>query len=220
MRANQPNIKIFKINSLRLFGFFLATFFFLTVWGFAEEPTPLPADNYHSALINYYEVSEDLLANAKANGVADEELAVALFIAQRARVEPEAVTGIHSSGLNWMQVAFHYHLNPWIFYTFLHDYPSHTPYESAYEKFKTPTLKINLTDAELAALANLKFLSENYGRDPKEIVQKRASGKTFRQINEDYWNNKSEHDYGWDVIDPNATPTPVPDFFQKVTGGL
>jgi hypothetical protein len=201
------------------FGFFLGVFFILTARGFAEEPTPVPEDHFYSALMDYYKVSDGQLANAKAGGVADDELAVDCFIAQRARVEPEAVTGLRNSNLSWMQVAYHYELNPWVFYTFLRDYPAHTPYESAYEKFKKPTLKINLTDAEIANLVNLKFLSEYYGRDPKEMIQKRAS-KTFRQINEDYWNNKAENAYGWDVIDPNATPTPVGDLFQKLTSGI
>jgi hypothetical protein len=200
--------------------FFLGIFFTFITCGFAQEPTPVPADNFYSALMDYYKVSDNSLANAKAGAVADDELAVDCFIAQRARVEPEAVTSLRNSNLSWMQVAFHYQLNPWVFYSFLRDFPSHTAYESAYEKFKKPTLKINLTDAEIVNLANLKFLSEYYGRDPKDIVQKRIAGKSFRQINEEYWHNKSENAYGWDVVDPNATPTPVPDLFQKLTSGI
>jgi hypothetical protein len=205
----------------RTLGFFLGIFLIMTAQGSADEPAQAaPVDNFHSALTDYYKVSEDQLANAKANGVADDELAVDCFIAQRARVEPEAVTGLRASNLGWMQVAFHYQINPWVFYTFLRDYPAHTPYESAYEKFKKPTLTMNLTDAEIVNLVNLKFLSEYFGRDPKDIIQKRTVGKPFRKIAEDYWNHKSDNAYGWDVVDPNATPTPVPDVFQKLTSGL
>jgi hypothetical protein len=221
MRANLPNTETSKSKFLiQSLGFFLAAFFFLTACGFTEEPTPVPVDKFHSALIDYFKVTEQQVTDASTSGVTDEEVAIAFFIAQRARLEPEAVTGIHANGLSWMQVAFHYQLNPWIFYTFLSGNLSNSPYQTAYDKFNKPTFKINLTDPDLVNLANLKFLSEYYGRDPKEIVQKRASGKTFRQINEDYWNQKGAHDYGWDVVDPNETPTPVPDFFQKITKGL
>jgi hypothetical protein len=190
----------------------------LAARGFTEEPTPVPVDKFYSALMDYFKVTEPQITNAGTGGTTDDELAAAFFIAQRARLEPEAATGMRASGLSWMQVAFHYQLNPWIFYTFISGSPSHGPYQSAFDKFNKPTLKINLTDADIVNLANLKFLSEYYGRDPKEIVQKRASGKTFRQINEGYWNQKGTHDYGWDVADPNATPTPSKDFFQKVSG--
>jgi hypothetical protein len=219
MRANQSVTESFKSNlPIQSLGFFLAAFFLLTACGFAEEPTPVPVDKFHSALMDDFKVTEQQVTDARVSGVTDDELALSFFIAQRARLEPEAVTGIHASGMSWMQVAFHYQLNPWIFYTFLSASPSNSPYKAAYDKFNKPTFKINLTDPDLVNLANLKFLSEYYGRDPKDIVQKRASGKTFREINDDYWNQKSVHDYGWDVVNPNQTPTPSPDLFQKVIG--
>jgi hypothetical protein len=219
MRANQSVTESFKSNlPIQSLGFFLAAFFLLTACGFAEEPTPVPVDKFHSALMDDFKVTEQQVTDARVSGVTDDELALSFFIAQRARLEPEAVTGIHASGMSWMQVAFHYQLNPWIFYTFLSASPSNSPYKAAYDKFNKPTFKINLTDPDLVNLANLKFLSEYYGRDPKDIVQKRASGKTFREINDDYWNQKCVHDYGWDVVNPNQTPTPSPDLFQKVIG--
>lgn len=214
MRTIHSNISFFN----RL-GFFLAVFLLSTTRGYPQTAPP-PADTYDSALIDFFKVTEQQINEAKVSGIPDEELPVVFFIAQKTRLEPGAVTGVRSSGLSWMQVAFHYHLNPWLFYTFLSSSPSDASFGPIYEKFKKPTFKINLTDADIVNLVNLKFLSECYGRDPKEIVQKRTARKTFRQINDEYWDKRHEHDYDWDVVDPNATPTPVPDLFQKVTGGL
>jgi hypothetical protein len=56
----------------------------------------------------------------------------------------------------------------------------------------------------------LKFLTEFYGCSPKEVVQMRASGKTFRQINDRYWNPQNVS--AWDVSIPGlqTTVTPTP----------
>ena len=157
-------------------------------------------------------------------GVLEDELPVVFFIAQRSGQDPEAVTGVHSSGLNWMQVAFHFHLSPWIFYTFLNANPSHTVYEHIYDEYKNPNNKINLTDKDMINLINLKFLSEYYGRDPKEVFQMKVSGKTFQQINDSFWGLKADHDFQWDVEIPTGssgqagTDQPTPSFHRQHKG--
>jgi hypothetical protein len=196
-------------------GFF-SILFFLIAGGFTARALAVE-DNFHLALADYFKISEQQITDAKNSGVSDEELPVVFFIAQRTNLGPEAVTTVHSGGLNWMQVAFHFHLNPWIFYTFLPgDTAAHTPFEKIYEEYKNLNNKMNLTDKDTVNLINLKFLSEYYGRDPKEIVGKRASGKTFQEINDDYWRRKDYNDFQWDV-DPlsSGLPTPTPTFHRQ-----
>jgi hypothetical protein len=194
----------FKISTALLLLTLLAA-------GDFSGPAQAQEDHYLSAVRDYFRVSEQEAADALKNGVSEEELPVVFFIAQRAHLETEAVAGVRSSGLKWMEAAFHFHLNPWIFYTAL-PHPNdmeHTPLEKVYEAYQHPDNKIHLTDQDMINLVSLKFLSEYYRRDPKEIIQKRASGKTFEEINEDYWRNKDENSFQWDVAVPagNSNPT-------------
>ncbi len=194
--SNTRRIRLFILILLATVGF--------SVKAMAE------GDNYHLALQDYFKVSEQQVADAKTTGITDEELPVVFFMAQRNNLGPESVTNVHSSGLNWMQVAYHFRLNPLVFYTYLTFDTSHTPFEKVYGEYKNRQNPFNMTDADLINLANLKFLSEYYGRDPKDIIQRRASGKTFAEINEDYWRNKD--DVQWDVNAPaigENTPTPT-----------
>jgi hypothetical protein len=165
-------------------------------------------DNYYSALKDHFKVSDKAVTDTQAGNISDEELPVVFFIAQRANVEPVAVTSARSSGLTWMQTAFYFHLSPWAFYTPL---PSKaelkTPFEKAYGQYRARKPRIDLTDPEVVHLVGLKFLSEYYGRDPLEVVQLRAAGKGYVEINDAYWAKKEE--VGWDVPVPAAASTPT-----------
>ncbi|HTC22457.1 MAG TPA: hypothetical protein VK859_16500 [bacterium] len=194
---------------------------FPALWGLAGTAMALE-NNFHLAVMDYFRVSEQQVTDAEQSGISDEELPVVFFMAQRTNLGPEAVTTVHSSGLNWMQVAFHFRLNPWIFYTFLPgDAAAHTPFEKACGEYKNPNNNINLTDKDMVNLVDLKFLSEYYGRDPKEIVQRRSSGKTFQEINDDYWRRKDENSLQWDM-DPlsSGLPTPTPSFHRQHKSSL
>jgi hypothetical protein len=167
-------------------------------------------DSFHSAVIDYFKVSEQQLTDAQNSGILEEELPVVFLIAQRANVGPEAVEALHSSNLNWMQSAFYFHLSPWAFYTPLPpDGAAKTPYEKGYEQYKNRKGRINLNDSDMINFADLKFLSEYYGRDPKEIIQMRAAGKTFLEINEAYWRKKDNIQFDVDMPFGNSSQTPT-----------
>src|SRR5580693_5213065 len=142
---------------------------FPALWGLAGTAMAVE-DNFHLAVMDYFKVSGQQVADAQQSGVSDEELPVVFFMAQRTNLGPEAVTTVHSSGLNWMQVAFHFRMNPWAFYTFLPgDTVAHTAFEKACGEYKNTNNTINLTDKDMVNFVDLKFLSEYYGRDPREI---------------------------------------------------
>jgi len=171
-------------------------------------------DSFHLAIGDYFKVSEEQINNCQKQNIPDEELPVVFFIAQRANVEPSAVLAVHASGLTWMQVAMHFRLNPRIFFTNLPgNAVSHTPYEKGYGFYKDRKNRVNLSDADIVNFVNLKFVSEHYGDDPKEIIQMRASGKSFRDINDNYWKKKEE--VKWDVEDP-----PAPEGDKKKDGDV
>jgi hypothetical protein len=93
-----------------------------------------------------------------------------------------------------MQIAYHFRLNPRIFYT-----PGNyagTPYEHGYNAFRGHG-RINLSDADIVNFVNLKFVSEHYGHDPAEIAQMRAKGQSFRDITVGYDSKKEAVE--WDA---------------------
>jgi hypothetical protein len=157
----------------------------------------------------YFRVSEDQVKLCEEANVSDEEIPVVFFIAQRAGVDPQAVLALHAEGLAWMQVAYHFELNPRMFFTSLSaNSPAHSPYEKSYGYYKSHAGRVSLSDADMVNWVDLKFLSEHYGYDPQEIVQMRTDGKTFGAINS-YYADKKEA-VRWDVEEPHEeTPTPV-----------
>ncbi len=156
---------------------------------------------YHAAIQDYFKVLGDKINDCQQRNVNDEEIPVVLFMAQRAGVGSEAVLAVRAGGLNWMQVAYHFHLNPKIFFMSL---PAngvvHTPYEKSYGYFKNHSDRVNFTDTDVINWVNLKFISEHYGRDPEEIIKMRSAGKSFRDISVYYHNKKEEAK--WDVEEP------------------
>lgn len=158
-------------------------------------------DSFHLAIGDYFKVSEDQINDCQKQNISDEELPVVFFIAQRANVEPAAVLAVHTSGLNWMQVAMHFRLNPRIFFiSMTQETVAHTPYEKGFAYYHDRKDRVNLSDGDIVNFVNLKFISEHYGYDPKEVIQMRASGKSFRDINDHYWQKKEQAQ--WDVDVP------------------
>lgn len=180
----------------------------------AQEPSHgsrgnVETDSYRAGLENHFRLTASDMADNMAHGASEEEVPIALFIARQSGMDTDAVWSVHDSGLNWMQVAWHFQLNPWVFFTPL---PSksveHTPYEKAYGIYASRAQKVTLEDSDLVNLVNLKFISEQYGCPPEEVVRMRADGKSFREINEHYWTRKDLPQ--WDVNIPGMNPSPTP----------
>ena len=168
-----------------------------------------PPDSFYAVMEDYFKVSEDQIKTCQPMNISEEEIPVVFFITQRAGVDPQAAVIVRSSGLSWMQVADHFHLNPRIFFVPLPaNGASNGPYEKGYGTYKSRKNRINLSDADIINWVNLKFLSEYYGYDPQEIIQMRSAGKSFRTINSYYADKKEE--VKWDLEEPHEEePTPL-----------
>ncbi len=151
-------------------------------------------DAFHLAIGDYFKVSEQQVQTCQESNIPDEQQPVVFFIAQRAGVAPEAVLFLRAKGWSWMQIAYHFRLNPRIFYT-PGSYAG-TPYAHGYNAFQAHG-RINLSDADIVNFVNLKFMSEHYGHEPAEIAQMRAQGKSFRDINDGYVQKKEAVE--WDA---------------------
>jgi len=170
-------------------------------------PVSAPVDSFYAAIENYFKVSEDQIKACQTIG--EEEIPVVFFIAQRAGVDPNAVLTVRSEGMNWMQTAYHFHLNPKLFFEpLLSAVLARTPYEKSYGYYRDHSSRVHLSEADIINWVNLKFLTEHYGYDPQEIIQMRSAGKSFRDINAHYADKKEAA--GWDVDQPHEEDQSTP----------
>ena len=151
-------------------------------------------DAFHVAIGDYFKVSDQQVETCQDSNISDEDQPVVFFMAQRANVPPESVILLRSRGWSWMQIALHFRLNPRIFYT-PGTYEG-TPYENGHRAFHGRG-RIRLSDADIVNFVNLKFASEHYGHDPREIAQMRAQGRSFREIHDGF--AQKEERIEWDA---------------------
>lgn len=126
----------------------------------------------------------------------DEELPVAYFLAARARVEPAAVFELHARNRSWLDITLHYGLSPDIFFVPVRTDPVGPPYGKAYGYYRKrgagpEWARAALTDADLVALVNLRFLSERYGVSPETVMEMRGRQASFAVINDEIGNGRA-----------------------------
>ncbi len=121
---------------------------------------------------------------------ADEDVPVVYFIAARAHVEPSAVISLRIQRMSWLDIAFHYHLTPDIFFVPVSAEPVGPPYGHAYGYYRKygPSRnwkKVALSDREVVDLVNLRFMSEHYRMSPEAVMAMRAREGKFVVINDE-----------------------------------
>lgn len=142
--------------------------------------------SFYVAVGDYYRVPERSLIVVRERQIPDDEVPVVFFIAQQARVSPEAIIDLRLKRKSWMDITLHHGLSPQIFYVPLAVDPG-PPYGKAWgyykKKPKNKWKEIRLADADIVNFVNLKFVSGHYGYSPDKVVKMRGSGKSFVKIN-------------------------------------
>ena len=99
-------------------------------------------------------------------GIHQEELPVVFFLAQRARVSPEAVVDLRLRGMNWMDITLQFGLSPDIYYVPVKSVKEGPPYGNAYGYYKKHPKKewkkMKFKDEDIVNQVNLKFISEHH----------------------------------------------------------
>lgn len=150
---------------------------------------------FYLAIGEYYKVPEKKIVVIKKKKIADEDIPVVFFLAQRSGVKPGIIIDLRLGGRTWMEITGHFGLTAEIFYVPI-TVASGPPYGKAYGHYKNTRRKkwktIKLTDVEIADFVNLRFLSDHYGYSPDEIVKMRQQGKSFIVINDQVKKIKKE----------------------------
>jgi hypothetical protein len=160
--------------------------FAATQWNVGVSGGNEGISSFNLSIGDYYHVPEREVVVVHERGINEEELPVVFFIAQRARVSPEAVVDLHLRGMNWMDITLHYGLSPEIYYVPVRQGP---PYGNAYGHYKRHPKggwqKNDLRDADIVNQVNLKFISEHHRYSPEQVMKYRSEGKSFTSIDRD-----------------------------------
>ncbi len=143
---------------------------------------------FYLAIQDYFRIPEAEIASLKEQGLSYDELPVVFFIAERAQVETQRVLEMRLASRTWTEIAFRLGLTPDVFHVPVATPVTSLPYGHAYrwynKKPKREWKTISLTEKDVVNLVNLRFISDNYGCAPERVIEMRAAGKSFLQINE------------------------------------
>lgn len=133
--------------------------------------------SFYFAVGNYYQVPEREVAVVQQQALPSDEVPVVFFVAQRARVAPSVVVGLRRRGVSWADIAFHFRLDPGIYY--FHGGP---PYGQAYGYWK----KHPPRDAEVIDAVNVHFLSDYHHVTPDAVWAERSRGRSYAIVAGDF----------------------------------
>jgi hypothetical protein len=141
---------------------------------------------FHLAIGSHYGIARVDVERVREEPLSDDDIAVALFIANRTGRSPIRIAEMRRRGLSWMEITLQLGLNAGIFYVAFQSDPG-PPYGNAYGYYKKHPRKkwgdIRLDDRDIINLVNLKILGEQYQVAPEKVVKMKKSGKSFSKIN-------------------------------------
>ena len=153
-------------------------------------------EGFHVSIGEYYRVPEREVVVVHERGIAEEELPVVFFLAQRAHVSPNAIVNMRLRHMSWMDITLHFGLSPEIYYVPV-DVAHHPPHGRAYGYYRDHprhTWKhMRMSDHDIVDQVNLRFLSSHYGYAPERIMRYRGEGRGFTAIDRDVRREKRPH---------------------------
>jgi hypothetical protein len=142
----------------------------------------------------YYRVPEREVLIVRDRGIHQEELPVVFFLAQRARVSPEAVVDLRLRGMNWMDITLQFGLSPDIYYVPVKSVKEGPPYGHAYGYYKKHPKKewkkMKFKDEEIVNQVSPKFISEHHKYTLEQVMKYRSEGRSFVDIDRDIRSEK------------------------------
>jgi hypothetical protein len=142
---------------------------------------------FYLSVGDYYGVpGPQVVAIRNRYRLPDEELPVVFFLATQAHVAPSVIMGLRLGGRSWLDISFHYGLDPNAFFVPVRIAKIGPPYGHAYGyygKYRTRRdwRKIALTDADIVGLVNLKFITR-YHRMPPETIMERRGNRVYQRL--------------------------------------
>jgi hypothetical protein len=150
-------------------------------WG--QEESRSLREAFFRALSEYFEVEVEEVGILAEWSLAPDEVPVALFLADRAGVSPDACIGLRRGGRPWREVARRVGLGARAFYLDLPEDQDLGMLARAYGEYRTLPPEgwpnIHLEDQEIIALVNLRVLSEGTGSPPLRVLRLSEEAGSF-----------------------------------------
>jgi hypothetical protein len=142
---------------------------------------------YFRAVAGFFQVAEGELAILAHGGeIPAEELPVALFMARRGGVSPEAVIALRGSGRGWPELAQRFGVGANALHVPLGDGVAMGTLAPLYRRFSaTPVDQwqtLILSDNEIVALVNVRVLAQALGVEPDQVAGRAGSAATFVEV--------------------------------------
>jgi hypothetical protein len=115
--------------------------------------------------------------------LAPDEVPVVLFLSKRAGVSPDALIGLRRSGRSWSEISGRFGLGPREFHMPLPEDGPLGPLARAAGAFRGRPARewnrVQLTDDEIVAYVNVRFLSERVHVTPIRVLEAQAAAGSF-----------------------------------------
>jgi len=138
---------------------------------------------YFAAVAEFFRVPASEVSILGDWRLPPDEIPVVLFVAGRAGVSEEALAALRRSGSSWHDLAGRYQVSPGAFHVPLPDDAPAGRLEGAYAKYReTPAARwseIQLSDADIVALVNVRMLSGTLQLSVEEVLRRAGSTGSF-----------------------------------------
>lgn len=141
---------------------------------------------YLRAVARYFQVPESEVSILAHWDLPTDEVPVALFLARRAGVSPEALAALRESGRGWSALATSYNVGANALHVPLQNPAAAGVLTGAYQRFGDVPVSdwgtLRLEDREIIALVNVRVLSDGLGVSPDEIARRTGSTASFVEL--------------------------------------
>ena len=141
---------------------------------------------YFGAVAEFFRMPTSEISILGDWSLPPDEIPVVLFIAGRAGVSAEALAALRRSGSSWHDLAGRYQVSPGALHIPLPDDAPAGRLEGAYARYReVPPARwseIQLSDADIVALVNVRLLSGTLQRSVEEILRRAGPSGSFADL--------------------------------------
>jgi len=141
---------------------------------------------YFRAVADYFEVPAAEVAILADWSLPPDGIPVALFLARRTGISPEALVALRNSGRGWVELASRYEVGAAQLHVPLARPPSSGLLSAAYQQYGSRPVgdwnQIGLTDEDIVTLVNVRVLSSALGMRPDEVLARRGGVRSFVEL--------------------------------------
>jgi hypothetical protein len=151
--------------------------------GVAGQDRNAARQDYFRAVAGYFNLPASEIAILSDWDLPADEIPVALFLARRAGVSPEALVALHESGQSWSSLAARYRVTAAAFHVPVPDGAPAGGLSGIYGTFRsTPVAdwsSIRASDEDIVGLVNVRLISQTLRLPAERVLARAGSTPTY-----------------------------------------